>query len=118
MKSSGRMRASPPQTHDPTSVQLADILCGTMHRWKSLTMRACPHTIQLFLDNCVGYTPNLSEITVIPREIDNDNTLPTLSIPFRHPIDAGSGSLISGPFIDIPHILVAGCKHHPAYCSN
>ncbi|KDQ17061.1 hypothetical protein BOTBODRAFT_30450 [Botryobasidium botryosum FD-172 SS1] len=81
---------------DARPLQLADALRDTMPRWQSFRMEfSQPHDIQSFLDNCVGYTPNLSDISIGAH---NDSGLPTLFIPFLRP---ESGPPVVASFVNV-----------------
>ncbi|KDQ17042.1 hypothetical protein BOTBODRAFT_223885 [Botryobasidium botryosum FD-172 SS1] len=82
------------------SVRLASIFHDTMFRWKSLVMYTHLHETQPFLDNCVGYTPNLSEVTIILGNVDSnvDVVPPRLSIPVQRPAGVDSGPPVIASF--------------------
>ncbi|KDQ17098.1 hypothetical protein BOTBODRAFT_30473 [Botryobasidium botryosum FD-172 SS1] len=76
------------QSAEALPVRLASIFRQTMPRWKLLALVAHLHQAQLFLDNCVGHTPNLSNlsITLYPfRGSEDPHDPPTLSVPFQRP---------------------------------
>ncbi|KDQ17064.1 hypothetical protein BOTBODRAFT_224301 [Botryobasidium botryosum FD-172 SS1] len=86
---------------EPLPVRLANTLRNTMVRWESFRMHARPYEAQLFLDNCAGYTPNLSTIIIKSRYVDRNTFPPTLSIPFQRPVEAKRGPPITTSFRSI-----------------
>ncbi|KDQ17044.1 hypothetical protein BOTBODRAFT_223952 [Botryobasidium botryosum FD-172 SS1] len=81
------------------SVQLAEVVRGSMPRWKLFRMRAYLRETRLFFDNCVGHTPHLSHITIALSDIKFEAGVSRLSIPFQRPVGADSGPPIQASFM-------------------
>ncbi|KDQ17079.1 hypothetical protein BOTBODRAFT_224684 [Botryobasidium botryosum FD-172 SS1] len=91
-------------------VRLAYIFCDTTSRWKSFRIWAQSYETQLFLDNCAGYTPNLSNFNIKLRPPEIESSLPLVaSFAGFFPTHSSLGASVTKLYLN-----ASGTHLHPA----